>query len=228
MNSKQAGIYNITSKVNGRRYIGSAVRFNKRWIQHLHYLRANKHHSPQLQRHFNKYGEQDLVFSILEVIDRGELSLQDFRELLLSREQAYLDNWNECQFNCLPTAGSNLGYKRNGAKNYVFDKKINKYVTYYNILGKQVKFSQHQNEDEAVKEVEYMRTLTDEQLLNYKQECLTKPKRRKKTAKYYYFINNKWEVRFEIDGKVKLFGSFLNEEEAINKVKQVKLELGYE
>jgi hypothetical protein len=35
MNSKQAGIYSITSKVNGKRYVGSAVRICSRLSKHL-------------------------------------------------------------------------------------------------------------------------------------------------------------------------------------------------
>ena len=34
MNSKSAGIYSITSKTNGKRYIGSSTRISDRWIAH--------------------------------------------------------------------------------------------------------------------------------------------------------------------------------------------------
>jgi len=226
MNSKSAGIYLIISKVNGKRYIGSSVRICKRWNDHLYDLRANKHHSQHLQNHYNKYGEDDLVFSILEVVDRGELSLSEFKQLLLSREQTYLDNWDECQFNCLPVAGSQLGFKQEGAKYYTYSK--NTYLTFYSVLGKHMQFNRHYTEEEAIKEVEYLKTLTDAELLEYKQRCLAKSRRPKRDAKNYCFSkqSGKYMVKFMINNKNKHFGSFLTEQEAIDRVIEVKKELG--
>ena len=227
MNSKSAGIYSITSKVNGKRYVGSAVRICKRWIAHLNELRKNNH-NPILQNHYNKYGEDDLVFSILEVVERGELSLQDFKELLISKEQEYLNNWGCCEFNCCPTAGSPLGYKKEGAKYY--SKKRKGFRTYYNVFGECIEFSNHITEEEAIKEVEYLKTLTDEQLLEYKQKCDSRPTNKVRYAKNYTFNKcfNKYTVYFRINNKQVVFGYFKTEQEAIDKVKQVKLELGIE
>jgi group I intron endonuclease len=60
------GIYKIESKIKPERiYIGSAININKRWVNHLSDLRNNKHHSPKLQNHVNKYGSEDLLFTII-------------------------------------------------------------------------------------------------------------------------------------------------------------------
>ena len=100
---KIPAIYKIQSKTNSERiYIGSAVDIKDRWRCHLKDLRNNKHHSPQLQRHFNKYGEEDLIFIVVEPC------LPDF---LIIREQHYIDTLKP-YFNCSPTAGSQLGIKR--------------------------------------------------------------------------------------------------------------------
>lgn len=230
MNSKSAGIYLIISKINGKRYVGSSVRICKRWLDHLSPLRLNKHPNKHLQNHYNKYGEDDLVFSILEVVERGELSLQDFKQLLLDREQTYLNNWNECQFNCSPTAGSNLGRKQEGARYYRFDKRYKMYVTSFSVGGKYTKFSNHYTEEEAIKEVEYLKSLTEDELLNYKQKCLAKPRRHSRNAKNYSYHkpSGKYRVVFEINGKCKHFGSYITEGEAQAKVMEVKLKLGIE
>jgi predicted GIY-YIG superfamily endonuclease len=43
MKEKISGIYKITNLLNGKMYIGSAVNVRKRWHQHRHGLRCNKH-----------------------------------------------------------------------------------------------------------------------------------------------------------------------------------------
>lgn len=43
-----SGVYAITNTATGKRYIGSAVNIKKRWREHLHNLRKNKHHSKKL------------------------------------------------------------------------------------------------------------------------------------------------------------------------------------
>ena len=98
-----SGIYQIKSNVNPKRvYIGSAINIQVRWGKHLERLRKNKHHSPKLQNHFNKYGETDLQFSIL---------LGCNKEDLIKTEQYFIDSYKPF-FNCSPTAGSQLGIKR--------------------------------------------------------------------------------------------------------------------
>lgn len=231
MNSKLAGIYSITSKVNGKRYIGSAIRICDRWSAHLRILRLSKHHSQHLQNHYHKYGEEDLIFTVLEVIERGDLSLSEFKRLLLNKEQVYLDNWICCEFNVARTAGSCLGLKHIDAKYYIYMEKTKMYMTYYTISGKSTGFSRHIKEEDAIAEIEYMKTLSENDLLDYKQKCREKPKipregrkkRRRKNAKHYSFHKGKgkWGVQFQIEGKLKYFGYYVSEEEAIAKVQEV-------
>ena len=62
-----SGIYQIQSAFKPWRcYVGSAKNISKRWKEHLYRLRKGNHHSRHLQRHYNKYGESDLQFSVLE------------------------------------------------------------------------------------------------------------------------------------------------------------------
>ena len=96
-------IYQIISKVNNKKYIGSAVNYGRRINLHLHELRKNKHKNTILQNHFNKYGIEDLQFSVLESVM--------FPELLIEREQYYIDTLNPI-FNIAKIAGSQLGIKR--------------------------------------------------------------------------------------------------------------------
>jgi hypothetical protein len=161
------------------------------------------------------------------VVERGELGLQDFKKLLLDKEQSYLNNWNECQFNCLPTAGSNLGVKRENAKYYYYNKKTRQYQTSFTISGARVTFSFHPTEEEAIKEVEYLKTLTEDELLEYKQKCLDRQRRRPRNSKNYTFDKqgDKYIVKFCINGKSKQFGRYQTEQEAIDRVNEVKLQI---
>jgi group I intron endonuclease len=100
---KISGIYKIHSKIKPERcYIGSAVNISHRWICHLSDLRKNKHHSAKLQRHYNKYGEPDLIFSILLGCEKVDL---------LKTEQYFIDSYKPF-YNNSETAGSSLGIKR--------------------------------------------------------------------------------------------------------------------
>ena len=100
---RTSGIYKIESKIKPNRiYIGSAVSFYTRWMNHLSDLRTGDHGNKKLQHHFNKYGEDDLIFSIVEECDKN---------ILLNKEQGYIDRLNP-YFNICKIAGSSLGLKR--------------------------------------------------------------------------------------------------------------------
>jgi len=97
-----SGIYKIQSVINPERcYIGSAINFNKRRRGHLELLRRNKHPNNKLQNHFNKYGENDLQFSVL---------LGCEKEYLIENEQFFIDSYKPW-FNICPKAGNSLGVK---------------------------------------------------------------------------------------------------------------------
>ena len=66
---KKFGIYKITCKVNNKIYIGSTeVCFKQRFTKHKQRLRNNYHENDYLQKSWNKYGEDNFVFEILEEI----------------------------------------------------------------------------------------------------------------------------------------------------------------
>lgn len=80
-----SGIYKIESKLKPNRcYIGSTSNFNKRKREHLNALRRGDHHSVKLQRHYGKYGEDDLVFAVL---------LCCLIDDLIETEQFFLDSY---------------------------------------------------------------------------------------------------------------------------------------
>jgi group I intron endonuclease len=99
---KLSGIYKIQSTIHPERiYIGSAVNIENRWYEHLKKLRRNKHHSIKLQNHFNKYGENDLTFSIVLGCDK---------QCLIIHEQYFLDALDPF-FNICKKADNTFGVK---------------------------------------------------------------------------------------------------------------------
>jgi group I intron endonuclease len=100
-----ACIYAIINKVSNDFYIGSAVNLNSRIWKHKNLLRANKHHSRILQNSWNKHGEENFEFSIIE-----ELPLAKTRFELTIPEQKWIDFFKP-RYNLSPTANSMLGFK---------------------------------------------------------------------------------------------------------------------
>ena len=62
-----SGIYTITNITNNKIYVGSAENnFEIRKNKHFKDLKNNKHPNPHLQSSYNKYGEKNFIFEILE------------------------------------------------------------------------------------------------------------------------------------------------------------------
>lgn len=98
-------VYKIQSIIKSDwHYIGSAANFKRRKTQHINDLKKGKHHNILLQRHFNKYGINDLEFSIISEV-------QDNKNLI-TIEQVYIDTTNP-KFNICKKAGSLLGNRHN-------------------------------------------------------------------------------------------------------------------
>lgn len=68
-----SGVYAITCLSSGKMYIGQAENFNKRLKMHFSLLKRNKHHCVHLQRAFNKYGENNFSWNVVEYCDLSKL-----------------------------------------------------------------------------------------------------------------------------------------------------------
>lgn len=97
----KSGIYKITTKTDDRVYIGSAHCLYTRVKVHFTLLRQGTHCNSKLQRFVNKYGVDNIEFTIVELCEKDRL---------LEREQYYIDSL--CPyFNLCPLARNSAGYK---------------------------------------------------------------------------------------------------------------------
>lgn len=111
--SRETGIYEIRCISNNKVYIGSTtVSFRGRLQRHVQELCRGTHHCKQLQRCWNKYGEANFSFKILEFVPRklGETE-KYFKKRIETREQAWIDSSSNHRLNTAPVAGNCLGVK---------------------------------------------------------------------------------------------------------------------
>lgn len=94
-------IYKIENIKNKDCYIGSETINNSRWRTHISLLRRNIHHSIYLQRAFNKHGEDNFIFTLIETDIDDNIKL-------LEREQYYI-NTEKSKYNMCRIAGNTKG-----------------------------------------------------------------------------------------------------------------------
>lgn len=99
--SRLGVVYVIRNKVNSNRYVGSTINGKRRRGDHFSGLRAGKHQNGHLQNAFNKYGESNFIFDVLEEVPP---------EYLTVREQFWMDTLQP-EYNISKFAGSNLGVR---------------------------------------------------------------------------------------------------------------------
>jgi group I intron endonuclease len=243
------GIYKIESITGNKIYVGQAVNIDKRIKSHKYTLIKNTHINPHLQNHFNKYGMDDFIFSVLEVIDRGEnQSVKEYKEILNNREQYYIDTLYTT-FNIVKlVVNSSYGTPRREAKNWVWEKTKNTYRVYFTIKGKRIKFNTFHTQEEAENNVAYLKTLSEDDkyqyyLDNVKGYCHRFPRTAEhrenmstavrnsdrkvhRGGKWYYKDKGKYKVKYMLEGKIYRLGIYNTEEEAKDVADREKERLG--
>lgn len=112
------GIYAISSKYDSKNYVGQTQNskgFWKRWMQHRRLLRLNKHENPYLQKSYNKHGESQFVFRVLEICER-DINL-DERETYWVETLKSMKNENGWNIDRIDKYGVRSQYERPERKN---------------------------------------------------------------------------------------------------------------
>ena len=84
MAEKISGVYKITNTVTGDFYIGSSKNVKRRWESHKWPSRWKRYKNNPMYQDFQKYGLENFVFEILEVVEPDSLkeTEQQFIETL--------------------------------------------------------------------------------------------------------------------------------------------------
>ena len=93
------GIYQIRNLINDKIYIGSTENLLIRKKHHFYTLKKLIHRNNKLQNSYNKYGEQNFIFEIIEFVED--------KNKLLEIEQYWINKLNivEKGYNIQPIAG---------------------------------------------------------------------------------------------------------------------------
>lgn len=103
------GIYCIKNKINNKVYIGKTMtKFQKRWFHHRSLLRAGTHNNKHLQKSWDKYGEENFEFIMLESFDiklRNEENDKVLNDILFKMEKLYIKIYNSYENGYNETTG---------------------------------------------------------------------------------------------------------------------------
>ena len=91
---KTIGIYCIENIDTNKKYIGQSVNIEGRWSKHKTALRQNSHDNDYLQKAWNKYGEDNFKFYILEECDKSELDNREVYYINLYQTLDYKNGYN--------------------------------------------------------------------------------------------------------------------------------------
>lgn len=78
-------VYKITNKINQKCYIGSSIRVNKRWQQHINDANNpnNEKYNYPLYQAFRKYGIENFTFEVLKDDFQNEKEMQNFEKEMI-------------------------------------------------------------------------------------------------------------------------------------------------
>lgn len=102
------GIYCIENKINKKKYIGQSINIEKRWKQHISELRRGKHYNKFLQRAWNKYGESNFEFYIVEQLYASPHAMYNILEAYYISE--YKSNDNKFGYNLTIGGDGTIGH----------------------------------------------------------------------------------------------------------------------
>ena len=125
-NRNIAGIYQIINLVNQKSYVGSSKHIHDRIYNHKNQLKLKKHTNTHLQNAWNKVGEENFAYKILETFQNPSTEFLEERE----------DYWIET----LNTMNESVGYNKQKATRGTFSDKWKDKQSHHRNKGKQKEY----------------------------------------------------------------------------------------
>lgn len=156
-------VYKITNKINNKCYIGSSVRVEKRWQEHIRESKnpnSKKYHYPLYQA-FRKYGLDNFTFEVLnDDFDSAE-EMQDFeKEQILKFEacnsnKGYNQTLNTHPYEMLKEYAQKNGEKKacRCAKVDEYNKILEIYNSYHDAARQNIQAKDPENNASLIREI---------------------------------------------------------------------------
>jgi hypothetical protein len=94
----EIGVFEIRNKINNRFYIDSGNNIPAKFNRHKFQLNAGLHPNKELQTGWNKYGEINFEFIVIEEIEQKD-EIKDYSKKLKELEKKYLTKSESTKFN---------------------------------------------------------------------------------------------------------------------------------
>jgi len=215
-------VYKHTSP-SGKSYIGITNDYSRRCYEHLKNTKAGS--ELVFHRAIRKYSWEAFKHEIVTDNITKEEAIR-LEALLIKELNTLVPNG----YNMLSTSFGmisseelrkhKIANRKESVKGYYYDKRNNNYRLCLSYLGKFLFFGAYSVEADVKVRADYLMSLSDTELLIEFERCkANRPIR----LKGYTFDKKecKFKVRIKIDGKVKQFGSYKTEQEAIDRVKEL-------
>lgn len=180
----KSGIYQLQNLVNGKKYVGSSCNLYARLYDHVYNMNHNHGHNAHLQAAWNKYGEINFEYSILEYCSP---------EIRLDREQYFIEQIKPEYNLCLNVIGNLNRIVSEETRNKISQTLKAKYA------AKEIKAYKQQHvwkrcwiynvhTNELIKECEYLGQAT--RFLGYKEHPSNDPKKHLYRKTYCILFEN--------------------------------------
>lgn len=116
------GIYKIENLLNGKIYVGQSSDIEKRWSVHIAELKNNYHCNTHLQSAWNKYGEENFKFSVIEECRADQLNSREIYWI------AQFDSYNT-GYNLTTGGGNTEAFSKSVIQFDLTGKELRKYLS---------------------------------------------------------------------------------------------------